>query len=63
VASYVPGNIWKVLVEAGQHVKAGDPLAIVESMKMEFTVTAPEDGEVLSSSAAKPAPSPPARIC
>ncbi|TXG94155.1 MAG: carboxyltransferase domain-containing protein, partial [Zoogloea sp.] len=47
VASYVPGNIWKVLVEAGQQVKAGDPLVIVESMKMEFTVTAPEDGEVL----------------
>ncbi|RTL28689.1 MAG: carboxyltransferase domain-containing protein [Rhodocyclaceae bacterium] len=47
VASYVPGNIWKLLVEAGQHVKAGDPLAVVESMKMEFTVTAPADGEVL----------------
>ena len=47
VASYVPGNIWKVLVEAGQQVKAGDPLVIVESMKMEFTVTAPEDGEIL----------------
>ncbi|MBP8267617.1 MAG: 5-oxoprolinase/urea amidolyase family protein, partial [Zoogloea sp.] len=47
VASYVPGNIWKLLVEPGQHVKAGDPLAVVESMKMEFTVTAPADGEVL----------------
>ena len=47
MASYVPGNIWKLLVEPGQHVKAGDPLAVVESMKMEFTVTAPADGEVL----------------
>ena len=47
VASHIPGNIWKVLVEPGQPVKAGDPLVIVESMKMEFTVTAPEDGEIL----------------
>jgi urea carboxylase len=47
VVSHVPGNVWQVLVEPGQKVRAGDPLVVVESMKMEFSVTAPADGEVL----------------
>jgi urea carboxylase len=47
VVNHVPGNVWKILVQPGQQVKAGDPLAIVESMKMEFTVPAAEDGEIL----------------
>uniref|UniRef100_Q47JZ8 Allophanate hydrolase subunit 2 n=1 Tax=Dechloromonas aromatica (strain RCB) TaxID=159087 RepID=Q47JZ8_DECAR len=47
VVNHVPGNVWKILVTPGQRVKAGEPLVIVESMKMEFTVPAPEDGEVL----------------
>lgn len=47
VPTHVPGNVWKVLVEPGQRVTAGTPLVIVESMKMEFTVAAPADGEVL----------------
>jgi urea carboxylase len=47
IPTHVPGNIWKVLVEPGQTVTAGTPLVIVESMKMEFTVAAPEDGVVL----------------
>ncbi len=42
----ISGNIWKLLVEAGQTVAAGDPLLIVEAMKMEFTVPAPMDGTV-----------------
>jgi len=47
VAAHLPGNVWKVLIEPGQQVRAGDALVILESMKMEFTVTAPIDGEVL----------------
>ncbi len=47
VASEVPGNVWKVLVEPGQQVKAGETLVIVESMKMEFSILAPVDGEIL----------------
>jgi urea carboxylase len=46
VASSVPGNIWKLLVEEGAAVTAGDPIAIVESMKMEITVTAHASGRV-----------------
>ncbi len=46
IASHVAGNVWKVEVEAGDEVKQGDPLVIVESMKMEFAVMAPSDGRI-----------------
>ena len=46
VASPVPGSVWKISVEAGAQVSAGDTLIIVESMKMEMSVTAPCDGIV-----------------
>ncbi len=46
IASHVAGNVWKIAVEEGATVKQGDPLVIVESMKMEFTVVAPCDGSV-----------------
>lgn len=46
IASHVAGNVWKVEVEAGTKVKRGDPLVIVESMKMEFAVLAPCDGRI-----------------
>ena len=36
----IPGSVWKVLVEDGQKVREGDTLVILESMKMEFPVTA-----------------------
>ncbi len=46
IASHVAGNVWKVEVGDGAAVKQGDPLVIVESMKMEFAVLAPCDGRV-----------------
>jgi len=46
VRSTMPGSVWKVLVAPGQRVKKGDPLIIVESMKMEFSQTSPCDGYV-----------------
>ncbi|WP_296893310.1 urea carboxylase [Thiobacillus sp.] len=46
IASHVAGNVWKVEVEEGAKVKQGDPLVIVESMKMEFAVLAPCDGRI-----------------
>ncbi|KJS12781.1 MAG: hypothetical protein VR78_11755 [Hoeflea sp. BRH_c9] len=42
----MPGIIKHVLVEAGQLVKSGDPLVIMEAMKMEMTLNAPRDGVV-----------------
>jgi urea carboxylase len=46
IASHVAGNVWKVEAEEGAKVKQGDPLVIVESMKMEFAVLAPCDGRI-----------------
>ncbi|MFZ0105737.1 MAG: urea carboxylase [Thiobacillus sp.] len=46
IASHVAGNVWKVEAEEGASVKQGDPLVIVESMKMEFAVLAPCDGRI-----------------
>jgi acetyl-CoA carboxylase biotin carboxyl carrier protein len=39
-------NVWRVLVNAGDTVTAGDALVILESMKMEIPVEAPEGGTV-----------------
>ena len=44
VESPVPGNVWKLLAKPGQTVHAGDPLIIVESMKMEIEINAPTSG-------------------
>ncbi|MCA6124283.1 urea carboxylase [Bradyrhizobium sp. WSM 1704] len=46
--SEVPGNIWKILVEEGTEIAAGDVLAIIESMKMEINVHAPSAGRIAS---------------
>ena len=40
------GNIWKIQVQTGQQVAAGETLIIVEAMKMEIHVTAPAAGRV-----------------
>lgn len=42
----MPGSIVKVLVEEGQKVKEGEPLIIVEAMKMETSLYASLDGKV-----------------
>jgi biotin carboxyl carrier protein len=48
----MPGNVVKVMVKAGDEVAKGQPLVILESMKMEHTVNAPEAGKVLEVRAA-----------
>ena len=47
VTSPVAGSVWKIPAAAGQSVKAGAPLVLVESMKMELPVVAPCDGVVV----------------
>ena len=42
----MPGKITQVLVAAGDRVKRGAPLLVVEAMKMEHTITAPMDGTI-----------------
>lgn len=42
----MPGLVISVAVTEGQAVKRGDPLLVVEAMKMEHTLRAPRDGVV-----------------
>ena len=48
VTASVPGKVFKIESSAGASVKAGDPIVILEAMKMEIPVVAPEDGTVAS---------------
>ena len=42
------GKVFKVEASVGQAVKKGDAVVIIEAMKMEIPVVAPEDGTVAS---------------
>jgi len=42
----MPGKIIKVVVSEGQEVEKGDPLVIMEAMKMEHVIKAAKDGKV-----------------
>jgi len=44
--SPMPGKLIKVMVKAGEKVKKGQTLLIVEAMKMENNILAPRDGQV-----------------
>jgi urea carboxylase len=46
VPAHIPGNIWKIQVAPGDVVKDGDPLVILESMKMEVTIVANRTGKI-----------------
>lgn len=47
VRAEMTASVWKVNVEAGQTVTAGEELIILESMKMEIPVEAPVAGTVV----------------
>ncbi|MBE6972644.1 MAG: pyruvate carboxylase subunit B [Ruminococcaceae bacterium] len=51
VNSPMPGNVFKVECKVGQAVNAGEPLIILEAMKMEIEVAAPCAGTVKAISA------------
>ena len=46
VTSSMSGTVFKVLVQPGDHVNAGDEVIILESMKMEIPIVAEEGGTV-----------------
>jgi biotin carboxyl carrier protein len=46
VVTPMPGKVIKVLASAGDTVTSGQPILILESMKMETVVRAPQDGVV-----------------
>ncbi len=46
VRAELTASVWKIVVEVGATVSAGDELMILESMKMEIPVEAPTSGTV-----------------
>ena len=48
VSASVPGKVFKIAASVGDKLNAGDPVIILESMKMEIPVVAPEGGTVAS---------------
>ena len=44
----MPGTILDMKVSVGQAVKKGDAVVILEAMKMEIPVVAPQDGTIAS---------------
>ena len=46
VQAEMVANVWKVVVAPGDTVAEGDPLVILESMKMEIPVESPAGGTV-----------------
>ncbi|MCA1322310.1 acetyl-CoA carboxylase biotin carboxyl carrier protein subunit [Bacillus tianshenii] len=48
IEASMAGTIWKILVEVGDEVTAGQTVIILESMKMEIPLEAAVDGKVAS---------------
>ena len=48
VKASLPGSVWKVVAKVGQSVQKDDVILILESMKMEIDILAPEGGVVKS---------------
>jgi acetyl-CoA carboxylase biotin carboxyl carrier protein len=46
VKTEITGNVWKIVSKPGDEIPEDEPLMILESMKMEIPVGAPEDGVV-----------------
>jgi 3-methylcrotonyl-CoA carboxylase alpha subunit len=46
LAAPMPGKVIALMVEAGASVRRGQPLLVMEAMKMEHTIAAPADGIV-----------------
>ncbi len=52
VTALMPGAVIEVTAATGQTVQKGDPLLVLEAMKMEHRLTAPRDGEIAALSVA-----------
>lgn len=46
VKTEITGNVWKIVTAVGDAVEEDQPILILESMKMEIPVAAPEIGTV-----------------
>jgi acetyl-CoA carboxylase biotin carboxyl carrier protein len=47
IRSEIAGTVWRIEAQEGEAVTAEDPILILESMKMEIPVLAPESGKLL----------------
>jgi len=47
IYSFIPGTIVDIFVKAGQKVKEGETLLLLEAMKMENQVRMPFDGKIV----------------
>jgi urea carboxylase len=47
INSPVSGSVWRVAVTAGTRVRSGEALLVIESMKTEISVAAPQDGVIV----------------
>jgi len=56
IKSEIAGKVWLIEAEAGATVEEDDPVIILESMKMEIPVVAPEDGKITEILVAKDDP-------
>ncbi len=46
VNAHITGTVWKVQVSVGDTIHEGDVCVIIESMKMEMPVEAPQAGKI-----------------
>ncbi len=46
LSSPMPGKIFKILKDTGSEVKKGEPILILEAMKMEHSIRSDKDGKV-----------------
>ena len=46
LTALMPGRIAKVMVSVGDAVASGQPLLIMEAMKMEHTIHSPREGKI-----------------
>ncbi len=44
--AFMPGQMLRILVTTGQQIQRGSPLCTIETMKMEWTIRSPIEGEV-----------------
>jgi acetyl-CoA carboxylase biotin carboxyl carrier protein len=47
VLSPISGNVWKIVKKVGDEVEEYETIMIMESMKMEIPVEAPQNGKIL----------------
>lgn len=47
IRSDITGTVWKIVVQAGDALATDDTIMVLESMKMEIPVLAPDGGTVV----------------